>query len=55
MKQVHSAGLRAATSDWGTFEDYGVVQSARCKPIQPWAPIIEQPTKIDFPITPDMI
>lgn len=55
LKQLWSRSLREAVSGWGYTDDQAVVCSARSKKIEPWAPPLEQPTKVDFPITLDML
>nr|CCC90535.1 unnamed protein product [Trypanosoma congolense IL3000] len=55
LKQYWSRALRETVSDWGLVDDMATIHSARCRRIEPWAPPLEEPTKIDFPITLDML
>ncbi|KAG5481583.1 hypothetical protein LSCM1_05607 [Leishmania martiniquensis] len=55
LKQLWTRSLRESVSDWGLVDDQATIHSARSKKIEPWAPIIEEPTKVDFPITWDML
>lgn len=55
LKQLWTRALRESVSDWGLVDDQGTINGARSKRIEPWAPIIEEPTLVDFPITWDML
>ena len=55
LKQMSSSNLRATICQWGPTDDYGTISSLRSKKVEPWAPIIEEPTLRDFPLTLDML
>ncbi|CCW65698.1 unnamed protein product [Phytomonas sp. EM1] len=55
LKQLWSRALRESVSDWGLVDELATVAMARSKSIEPWAPPLEEPTKVDFPITLDML
>lgn len=54
-KQYYSKSLRETASDWGEMDNYATLSSHKCRKIEPWAPMIEEPTKQDFPITFEML
>ncbi|RNF02565.1 hypothetical protein TraAM80_06298 [Trypanosoma rangeli] len=55
LKQYWTRALREFVSDWGLVDDIGTIHGSRSKRIELWAPIIEEPTQVDFPITLDML
>lgn len=55
MKQLWTRSLRDSATGWGAMDDYATGAVMRSKKIEPWAPIIEEPTKAGFPITFDML
>lgn len=55
LKQLSSPHLRESIKNWGRVDDAATEDSMRSKRIEPWAPIIEEPTKADFPVTLDML
>lgn len=55
LKLLWSRSLRESVSDWGLVDDMATIHSARSKKIEPWAPILEEPTAVDFPISLDML
>ncbi|EPY33166.1 hypothetical protein STCU_02455 [Strigomonas culicis] len=54
-KQYYTQSLREAVAGWGQTDDMATISAVRSKKIEPWAPIIEEPLKRDFPITLDML
>lgn len=50
LKQVMAPRLRAAATEWSPTDDHATLNVLRSKKVEPWAPIIEEPTKRDFPI-----
>jgi len=55
MKQYYSRALREAAADWGEDDNWATIAAFRSKKVEPWAPMIEEPTKRDFPITPALL
>mmetsp|Transcript_71761 Transcript_71761/g.83425 ORF Transcript_71761/g.83425 Transcript_71761/m.83425 type:complete len:312 (+) Transcript_71761:40-975(+) len=55
MKQYWSRSLRESATHWFEHDNYATGAVMRSKKIEPWAPIIEEPTKRDYPITFDML
>lgn len=55
MKQYFSRSLREMAGDWGETDIYATAACHKQKKIEPWAPMLEEPTKKDFPITWDLI
>jgi hypothetical protein len=55
LKQYWTRSLRETATGWYQHDEYATVSAMRSKKIEPWAPLIEEPTKRDFPITFDML
>lgn len=55
MKQYWSRSLRDTAAEWGEDDNYATLALARQRRVEPWAPLLEEPTQRDFPITPDML
>jgi len=54
LKQLASPGLRGRTAGWSTQDDYATVAVHRSQRIEPWAPLIEEPT-LGIPYSFDML
>lgn len=54
-KQYYSRSLREVASDWGEMDHYATLASHKSRKIEPWAPMLEEPTKVDFPFTYEML
>eukprot|EP00744_Colponema_vietnamica_P008602 GILI01012264.1.p1 GENE.GILI01012264.1~~GILI01012264.1.p1 ORF type:complete len:283 (-),score=61.43 GILI01012264.1:234-1001(-) len=50
MKQIMKPRLRSGVTEWGPVDDAATLNVMRSKRVEPWAPIMEEPTKRDFPI-----
>jgi hypothetical protein len=55
LKQFYSRSLREAASDWGEDDNYATLACHKCRKIEPWAPMLEEPTLRDFNIQPEML
>lgn len=55
VKQLWTRSLREGASNWGLVDDYATIASLRSRRIEPWAPLIEEPTKQDFAVSFDML
>ena len=55
MKNFFSRSLREVASDWGDVDMYATLSTHKCRKIEPWAPMLEEPTVKDFPFTFDML
>lgn len=54
LKNIWGKSLRTQVGSWGETDIQATISSMRSKRIEPWAPILEEPTKRSFPITLDM-
>jgi hypothetical protein len=55
MKQHYARSLREKVAEWGEDDTYSTLALCRCRKLEPWAPMLEEPTLRDFPITQDML
>lgn len=55
LKQWFSRSLRESVSDWGEDDIFATVTAHRSRKIEPWAPMLEEPTVRDFPMTAEML
>ena len=55
MKQIWSRSLREQVAEWGEDDTYATLALCKCRKMEPWAPMLEEPTVRDFPITGDLL
>ena len=55
LKQYFSRSLREHVVDWGEDDNYATIATHRQRKIEPWAPMLEEPTIRDFPLTPELL
>lgn len=55
LKQFFSKSLRETAMDWGEDDNYSVAALHKSRKVEPWAPMVEEPTRRDFPITYDLL
>lgn len=55
MKQIWSRSLREKVAEWGEDDTYATLALVKCRKLEPWAPMLEEPTRRDFAITQDLL
>ena len=55
MKQFYSRSLREQAADWGEDDNYATLACHKCRKIEPWAPMLEEPTMRCFNLQPEML
>jgi hypothetical protein len=55
MKQIYARSLRESAGDWGEDDNVATVGYHKCRKIEPYAPMLEEPTVRDFPITAELL
>lgn len=55
LKQINAPNLMAQTIDWSASDDLATIGYNGCRKVEPFAPYLESPTEVDFPITMDML
>jgi hypothetical protein len=55
LKQFNSKALRGMAMDWFEVDYTATIALHKCRRVEPWAPMLEEPTMRDFPITWEML
>ena len=55
LKQFFSRALREYVMDWGEDDNFATVACHRQRKIDSWAPMLEEPTIRDFPMTAELL
>lgn len=55
LKQLMSRSLRDKVMEWGEDDNYATISQHKCRKVEQWAPMLEEPTVRDFPVTPDLL
>lgn len=55
MKNHINKSLRAKSMGFGEDDNYATISLHKSRKLEPWAPMVEEPTARDFPITPGLL